>query len=58
MFSFLLVILIIVGISCPRGARTMATDGKPAQPVAAEPYGEEAMQMTKSLCLQHDVSIL
>ncbi|KAK2712557.1 staphylococcal nuclease domain-containing protein 1-like [Artemia franciscana] len=42
------------GISCPRASRATAPVGVPTE---GEPYGDEALQYTKELCHQREVSI-
>ena len=46
MFEF-----IFVGITCPRMART-----GPGGPADTEPFSDEALQYTKELCLQREVT--
>ena len=48
-----LITFLISGINCPRGARTLPS----GQSFPAEPFGEEALQFTKELCLQREVLV-
>ncbi|XP_064077337.1 staphylococcal nuclease domain-containing protein 1-like [Macrobrachium nipponense] len=50
-----LITFLLAGISCPRGARP--APGGVSGMIPAEPYGEEAYQLTKSLVLQREVEI-
>lgn len=43
----------VVGIECPRGARPLP-GGQMSQ---SEPYGDEALQFTKEMCLQREVTL-
>lgn len=44
---------LISGIECPRGARPLP-GGQMSQ---SEPYGDEALQFTKEMCLQREVEV-
>lgn len=45
---------VCAGISCPRGARP----GAGGVTLPGEPFGEEATQFTKELCLQREVGVI
>nr|CAG4651604.1 EOG090X01F7 [Triops cancriformis] len=47
------VTFLLAGITCPRAARNLPGQG----PIEGEPFGEEALQLTKETCLQHEVQI-
>lgn len=44
---------LLAGISCPRAGRTQG-----GQTIPGEKFGEEALQFTKSLCLQREVEVV
>ncbi|XP_075530608.1 staphylococcal nuclease domain-containing protein 1 [Dermacentor variabilis] len=44
---------LLAGISCPRAGRQQA-----GQTIPGEKFGEEALQFTKSLCLQREVEVV
>ncbi|XP_003745502.1 staphylococcal nuclease domain-containing protein 1 [Galendromus occidentalis] len=46
--------LLLNGIQCPRSGRP-ESGGAPAQ--KGDPYGDEAMQFTRDLCLQHQIEM-
>ncbi|CAL1537379.1 unnamed protein product [Lymnaea stagnalis] len=48
-----LITLLISGIECPKGARTLPNN----QSFPAEPFGEEALLFTKEMCLQREVEV-
>lgn len=50
-----LMTLLLNGIQCPRGSRPAPGPG--GQMLPAEPYGEEALNHTRDLCLQREVQI-
>ncbi|XP_030843744.1 staphylococcal nuclease domain-containing protein 1 isoform X1 [Strongylocentrotus purpuratus] len=47
-----LITFLLAGISCPRMART-----GPGGPTQGEPYGDEALQYTKEMCLQREIEV-
>ena len=46
-----LITLLLAGIECPR----MQSTGNQGHVITGEPYGEEAYNLTRDLCLQKDV---
>ncbi|XP_056013676.1 staphylococcal nuclease domain-containing protein 1-like isoform X1 [Ostrea edulis] len=48
-----LMTFLISGIECPRGARPLPG----GQMTTSEPYGDEALQFTKEMCLQREVEV-
>ncbi|KAL5009849.1 hypothetical protein ScPMuIL_012154 [Solemya velum] len=50
-----LITFLVSGIDCPRGARPVPRGGEGTLP--AEPFGEEALLLTKELCLQREVEV-
>jgi staphylococcal nuclease domain-containing protein 1 len=49
-----IITFLLAGISCPRGDRP---DPKTKETITGEPFGNEARQFTKEICLQRDVEI-
>lgn len=41
----------LLGVNCPRASRIDAKLGN----LEGQPFGDEALQFTKELCLQHEV---
>lgn len=48
-----LITLLISGIECPKGARTLPS----GQSFPADPFGEEALLFVKELCMQREVEV-
>ncbi|GFO47277.1 staphylococcal nuclease domain-containing protein 1-like [Plakobranchus ocellatus] len=48
-----LITLLISGIDCPKGARTLPS----GQSFQADPYGEEALLFVKEMCMQREVEV-
>lgn len=52
--EFRIITFLLAGISCPRGDRP---DPKSKEIIPGEPFGNEARNFTKEICLQRDVEI-
>ncbi|KAH9499055.1 nuclease domain-containing protein [Bulinus truncatus] len=48
-----LITLLISGIDCPKGARSLPS----GQSFPADPFGEEALLFTKEMCMQREVEV-
>ncbi|RUS90599.1 hypothetical protein EGW08_001596 [Elysia chlorotica] len=48
-----LITLLISGIECPKGARTLPS----GQSFPADPFGEEALTFVKEMCMQREVEV-